>query len=93
MVDPRAQSEDLGDNAMLADIYGIKNLQKIVSQIIDWTTAKGENYYKAGKLYMGVVGQWYTYAEHVANNIGGLYLENPVKGDHKDAYAPVPRAL
>lgn len=91
VIDPRAQAEDLGDNAMLAGTYGMKNLKAIVPQIINWTTAKGEDYYKAGKLYMGVVGQWYTYAEHVANNIGGLYLENPVYGDGKNAYAPVPR--
>ncbi|NGM72518.1 zinc-dependent metalloprotease [Sphingobacterium sp. SGL-16] len=92
VIDPRAQSEDLGDNAMLAGEYGIRNLKRMMPQIINWTTEKGESYYKAGRLYWGVIGQWYTYAEHVANNIGGLYLENPVLGDNKNAYTPVPRA-
>ncbi|ULT27128.1 zinc-dependent metalloprotease [Sphingobacterium sp. E70] len=32
---------------------------------------------------MGVVGQWYAYADHVLNNIGGIYLENAVLGDQK----------
>lgn len=91
IVDPRSQSEDLGDNAMLAGEYGMRNLKKIMPQIINWTTAKGDSYEKAGKLYMGVWGQWFTYADHVLNNIGGIYLEHPVLGDHKDAYAPVPR--
>ena len=92
VVDPRAQSEDLGDNAMLAGRYGLRNLKRMMPQIIEWTTAKGENYYKAGKLYMGGIGQWYTYADHVVNNIGGIYLENPVLGDGKSAYSPVSRA-
>lgn len=92
IVDPRSQSEDLGDDAMLAGRYGLRNLQRIMPQIVNWTTAYGENYYKAGKLYMGVIGQWYAYAEHVVNNIGGIYLENPVLGDYKNAYLPVPKA-
>lgn len=91
VVDPRAQSEDLGDNAMLAGRYGLRNLKRMIPQIIEWTTAKGDNYYRAGKLYMGGIGQWYTYANHVVNNVGGIYLENPVWGDGKNAYSPVPR--
>ena len=90
-IDPRSQSEDLGDNAMLAGTYGLKNLKRIMPQIINWTTTSGQDYYKAGKLYMAVIGQWYAYADHVSNNIGGIYLNNPVLGDGKDAYAPVPR--
>lgn len=90
VIDPRAQSEDLGDNAMQASVYGLKNLKRMVPQIIDWSTATGDNYYNAGKLYMAVLGQWQSYADHVTSNIGGIYLENPVKGDNKDAYSPVP---
>ncbi len=92
IIDPRSQSEDLGDNAMLAGAYGLRNLKRIMPRIVDWTTRSGEDYYRAGKLYMGVIGQWYTYADHVINNIGGIYLENPVLGDQKDAYRPVDRA-
>lgn len=91
IVDPRAQSEDLGDNAMEAGVYGLRNLQRMMPNIITWTTKSGEDYYRAGKLYMGIIGQWYTYADHVINNIGGIYLENPVFGDQKDAYSPVDR--
>lgn len=91
VIDPRSQSEDLGDNAMLAGTYGMRNLKLMMPQIINWTTETGDDYYKAGKLYMGVIGQWYAYADHVINNIGGIYLNNPVLGDGKNAYAPVPR--
>jgi hypothetical protein len=35
--DPRSQNEDLGDDAMKAGTYGIKNLQRIVPNLIKWT--------------------------------------------------------
>ncbi len=93
IVDPRSQSEDLGNNAMLAGQYGLRNLKRTMPHIIEWTTKSGEDYYRAGKLYMAVIGQWYAYADHVVNNIGGIYLENPVWGDGKSAYAPVARQM
>lgn len=93
VVDPRAQSEDLGDNAMKAGEYGIKNLKRLVPQILSWSAEPGDSYYQAGKLYMATIWQWNTYADHVMANIGGYYLENPVEGDGKKAYTPVPKAI
>lgn len=93
IVDPRAQSEDLGDNAVKASNYGLANLKRLIPQIAAWSAKDGDDYYQAGKLYMAALGQWQTYAEHVTANIGGYYLENPVSGDHKDAYTPVPVAI
>ncbi|BAV07048.1 hypothetical protein FLA_3068 [Filimonas lacunae] len=93
IIDPRAQSEDLGDNAMKAGEYGLKNLERLVPQIQAWTTSQGENYYQAGKLYMAAIWQWNTYTEHVMANIGGYYLETPVLGDRKKAYTPVAKTL
>lgn len=93
IVDPRAQSEDLGDDAVKASRYGLANLKRLIPQIANWSTADGEDYYQAGKLYMAALGQWQTYAEHVAANIGGYYLENTVGGDGKNTYEPVPVAV
>ena len=41
---PRAQTEDLGDNAMKASEYGIKNLKRIVPELPEWLNEKGENF-------------------------------------------------
>ncbi|MBQ4279884.1 MAG: zinc-dependent metalloprotease [Rikenellaceae bacterium] len=89
-IDPRAQSEDLGDDAMRANTYGLMNLRRIVPNITDWTAADGELQYEAGKLLMAVVFQWKTYADHVTANVGGFYLNNVVKGHDIDRYVPVP---
>ncbi len=90
IVDPRSQSEDLGDDAMKASEYGLENLKIVVKNIIPWTYDEGEDYYEAGKLYMGAVGQWQMYNQHVLSNIGGVYLDHAVYGNNKNAYAPVP---
>ncbi|MEK6451474.1 MULTISPECIES: zinc-dependent metalloprotease [Myroides] len=90
IVDPRSQSEDLGDDAMKASEYGLENLKIVVKNIIPWTYDEGEDYYEAGKLYMGAVGQWQMYNQHVLSNIGGVYLDHAVYGNNKKAYAPVP---
>ena len=91
IIDPRAQSEDLGDNNVKASYYGMENLKRLIPQILSWSAETDRSYERAGKLYSAALGQWKTYMEHVVSNIGGFYLENPVKGDGKDAYTPVPR--
>ncbi len=90
IVDPRSQSEDLGDNSVKASYYGLKNLRRIVPQISTIAATEGEDYYEAGKLLLAAIQQWQMYAGHVTANIGGFYLESAVKGDGKDAWKPVP---
>ena len=87
-VDPRAMSEDLGDNAMNAARLGIENLKRIVPNIIDWTTTgePAQTYDDAAKLYSGVLFQWSLYHYHVMANVGGIYLENTVVGDGRKTY-------
>ncbi len=71
--DPRYQTEDLGDNAMLASDYGIKNLQRILPNLPEWSREDGESYEELAELYDNLVGQFRRYLGHVAKNIGGIY--------------------
>lgn len=89
VIDPRSQAEDLGDNSVKASNYGIKNLQRVVQSILNWTEEKDENYYRTGKLYTEVINQWQLYNRHVMNNIGGVYLNHLVFGDGQKNYTPV----
>jgi hypothetical protein len=70
--DPRAQNEDLGDNAMLASSYGIKNLKTIVSHLPQWTSEPNKDYSGLNELYGQVVTQFNRYMGHVTKNIGGI---------------------
>lgn len=92
-IDPRSQSEDLGDDAMKASEYGLKNLKKVVSKILEWTYDKDESYYETGKLYIGAIGQWNLYNYHVLANVGGIYLNTTVHGDNKPSYVAVPAVI
>jgi hypothetical protein len=71
--DPRSQNEDLGDDAMLAGMYGIKNLKRIEPNILKWTKTPNKNYDKADALYTALVNQFSLYMGHVLKNVGGMY--------------------
>ena len=71
--DPRNQNEDLGDNAMKASAYGIKNLQRIVPNLLDWTREPNKDYENARVMYGELLGQFSRYMGHVTKNIAGIY--------------------
>lgn len=71
--DPRNQNEDLGDNSMVASAYGIKNLKRIMPNILEWTKVPNEGYTNATKIYSQLVGQFSRYMGHVTKNIAGIY--------------------
>lgn len=73
VVDPSSQTEDLGDDAIKASAYGIKNLQRILPNIEKWTTKDGENYDEMATMYSQVLSQFNRYMGHVTANIGGVY--------------------
>ncbi len=71
--DPRSQTEDLGDDPMKAGAYGIKNLQRILPHLIEWTKEDNEDYSSLGDMYNQVSNQFTRYMGHVARNVGGIY--------------------
>ncbi len=71
--DPSSQTEDLGDDAIKASLYGIENLKRILPNLMEWTTEDGENYDNLETMYGQVVAQFQRYMGHVSNNIGGVY--------------------
>ncbi|HWC54124.1 MAG TPA: zinc-dependent metalloprotease, partial [Chitinophagaceae bacterium] len=71
--DPRSQTEDLGDDAMKASAYGIKNLQRIIPQLMTWTREPNDDYSNLAEIYGQVTGQYSRYMGHVVRNVGGIY--------------------
>ncbi|HJD87525.1 zinc-dependent metalloprotease [Empedobacter stercoris] len=92
-IDPRSQSEDLGNDAVLASEYGMKNLKRVSENILKWTYEDGKSYINTGKLYYQTIGQWDLYSNHVLANVGGIYLNNTYFGIDKKAYEPVSAAM
>ena len=93
-MDPRSQSEDLGDNAMRASEYGIKNLKRILPNLTEWTREEAEDYDKLREMHGEIVGQFRRYMGHVTKYVGGIY-ETPRTYDQTGltVYEPTPRAL
>lgn len=74
--DPRSQSEDLGDNNMKANEYGIKNLKRVMENILTWTAQPDGEYTDLTTIYNSVRAQHLKYTLQVQKNIGGRYTNN-----------------
>jgi hypothetical protein len=89
--DPRSITEDLGDNAMKASMHGIKNLQRILPNLMQWTKQDNEDYANLASLYNQVSGQFNRYMGHVARNVGGIYKTPKVVEDPDPVFQYVPK--
>ena len=57
-IDPRSQSEDLSNDAVLASTYGLKNLRRIIPHVTDWTSEEGKLQYEGGRLLRRIILFW-----------------------------------
>jgi len=73
VVDPSSQTEDVGSDPIAASDLGVKNLQRILPNLIEWSEREGEDYDDLQELYSNVAGQFRRYLGHVGNNVGGVY--------------------
>jgi len=91
--DPRYQTEDLGDNAMKASEYGIKNLQMILPKLPEWSKEDGESYKELAELYDNLVVQFRRYLGHVTKNVGGIYDTPKTYDSEGYVFEVVPREI
>lgn len=90
--DPRSQSEQVGDDAMKGGMYGIKNLQRIVPNLMEWTKEPNEDFSNLRSLYEQVQTQFNRYMGHVTKYVGGI-METPKMVEESGAvYEVVPEA-
>ena len=91
--DPRAQTEDLGDNQMKANAYGMKNLQYVAAHLPEWKIAPGQDYEKIGQSFQfALLMQYMNYIKHAVTYIGGIYGDNYTASDgapNKYSAAPI----
>ncbi len=93
-VDPRSQTEDLGDNSMKASEYGIMNLKRVIVNLPEWTKEEADKYDNLKDMYGQLLGQYSRYMGHVVKNVGGVY-ESPksIEQVGEDVYEPTPKAI
>lgn len=90
--DPRSQNEDLGDDAMKASAYGIKNLQYILPNLANWTKEENKDYTSLKEMYGEITGQFNRYMGHVAKNVAGIYETPRMVEEGGVIYENVPAA-
>jgi hypothetical protein len=91
--DPRAQTEDLGDNSVVASEYAIKNLKRILVKLPEWTKEEGDRYENLSEIYTQLVGQYSRYMGHVLKNVGGVYETFKSVEEKGDVYTATPVAM
>jgi hypothetical protein len=90
-MDPRAQTEDLGDNAIKASEYGIRNLKRIVPELPGWLNEKGETFDELSDVYNEVIAQYGRYMGHVLTNIGGIKTDFKTTEQEGPVYSIIPK--
>jgi hypothetical protein len=90
--DPRARGEDLGDDPILATTYGLKNIEYIMSYLVEATGEKDKDYSQLKIMYSEVLDQMFRELNHVAALVGGIEIENYVYGQSPEVFKPTSRA-
>ena len=91
IIDPSSQSEDLGDDAVKASVYGIKNLKYVMNHLNEWVRSEDKDYSYRESLWTNIITQYVRYINHILNNIGGIYLNEKYEGDPRPFFESVPR--
>lgn len=79
--DPRAMNEDLGDDAVKATKYGVKNLKYIMANMDKWLADKDADMNYRTSLIDDIIQQYALYSIHVASNVSGYYINEVKDGD------------
>ena len=90
--DPRAQTEDMGDDLVRANTYGMDNLRRIVPNLVAWTTKPGEDYSDLAEIYGEAVSQWSRYVRHIVTLVGGVYADLKTADQDGPVFDGLPRA-
>jgi Met-zincin/Domain of unknown function (DUF5117)/Domain of unknown function (DUF5118) len=92
-IDPRTQTEALGDDPVKATRYGLANIKRLMTTLISTTTTdKLEDYSLLDDFYDRLIGQWALEMNHVAVVVGGVYRHEKYPDQAGVIHTPVPRA-
>ncbi|HJS00709.1 MAG TPA: zinc-dependent metalloprotease [Flavobacterium sp.] len=69
---PYSQTEDIGNDAVKASNYGIKNLKIVAKNLPHWTSNETNNYEDLEELYGELLNVWSRYVGHVVTYVGGV---------------------
>ncbi|WP_323788910.1 zinc-dependent metalloprotease [Psychroserpens sp.] len=91
--DPTSQTEDIGNDAIKASNYALKNLKYVAQNLPAWTSSQTNNYDDLAELHGELLSCYNRYIGHVLSNVGGVKenLITPSQGGI--GYEAVPKLL
>ena len=89
--DPTSLTEDLGDDAVKAGEYGIRNLKYIMGHLNEWLDSLDADYSYRWSIYQGIATQYSRYLYNARMVVGGFYINEHYVGDPYVTSAVVPR--
>ena len=92
-VDPSAQTEDLGNNAIKSAEYGLNNLKIVTANLLKWTKEDMDMYDNAAIMYDNVMDWWGMLTRHVYSQVGGIRENLKTVEQSGDVYTPVPKEV
>ncbi len=91
--DPRRQTEDLGDDAVKASGYGLKNLKREILELEKWTVDEKDLYGNHLRImYSQIASQYMRYMNHVVRNIGGTFQTYRTRAEGGTIFTPNPKS-
>ena len=90
--DPRNQTEDLGDDPVLAGRYSTKNYQRMIPNLVAWTAISGDDHTELREVYEEAVGRWFGNMQHITTVVGGVEVDLKSADQAGAVYRVVPRA-
>jgi len=84
--DPRNQTEDISNNAVEATRLGMKNLERIMANVVEAASYEdGMTYDEVKVAYIALASQFNRELGHVAKYVGGSIYRNELAQGHDDA--------
>jgi hypothetical protein len=90
--DPFQQTESIGREWIEASELGMRNLQRVVPNLVDWIGVEGEPYDEVMQRYMQVLAQWGRFITRVTSAVGGLEEHRKVVGEDGPVFTAIPAA-
>lgn len=84
--DPTQTTESIGSDWVRASELGMRNLHRVVPNLIDWMGVEGETYEELMMRYMQMYVHWGRMTERVITAIGGSREEHKTHGQEGPVY-------
>ncbi|HKK24800.1 MAG TPA: zinc-dependent metalloprotease [Gracilimonas sp.] len=89
--DPTQITESIGDDWVRASELGMKNLHRIVPNLVNWIAVEDQDYEEVMMRYMQMYMQWGRLTERVIAAIGGSIEELKTYGQPGVVYTEIPK--